>query len=166
MISPEVLRRYPFFAGLTHKQLVALAMTADESEFEAEHRFFGEGDILDAFYLLVEGDVGIVLEVPSDEAAKSVARQLTGEIQTSDVMISRVGAGEPFGWTAIAEEGGATAGAVAIVASKVLVFDKSALLEAFNEDPTLACAMLRHTLRIARQRMQDLRVECLAQSAA
>ena len=40
MISPELLRRYPFFAELTHEQLVALAMTADEFEFAADHKFF------------------------------------------------------------------------------------------------------------------------------
>ncbi len=141
MVSPELLRRYPFFAGLTHDQLVALAMTADEMEVEAGHRFFSEGDALDAFYLVIEGDVGIVFEVPDTNVKQSVAGQLTGELKTTDVVISHVGPGEPFGWTAIAREGGATAGAVAQVDSKVVAFDMDKMMETFEEDPV---ARLHH----------------------
>ena len=165
MISPEVLRRYPFFAGLSHDQLVTMAMMAKEVDVDAGHRFFEEGDKLEAFYLVVEGDVGIVLQVTSDEVKQSVAQQLTGAVQMSDVVISHVGPGEPFGWTAISEDSEATAAAVAMVPCKVVAFDTQQLLHAFDDDPTLGCAMLRHILRVARQRMHDLRVECLAQSA-
>ncbi len=161
MISSELLRRYPFFAGLSHDQLTALAMTADEYEFAAGHRFFSEGDELDYFYLVTEGDVGIVFEVPDSEVKQTVAAQLTGEIKTKDLIISRVRPGEPFGWTAIAREGGATAGAVALVDSKVVLFDMDKLLEKIEEDPTLGCTMLQHILRSVRQRLHDLRMETM-----
>lgn len=162
MVSPELLRRYPFFAGLTHDQLVALAMTADEQNFKADHRFFSEGDELDYFYLVTQGAVGIVFEVPAKGVKQSVAGQLTGKLETDDVVVSHVRPGEPFGWTAIVREGGATAGAVALEDSKVVLFDMERMLEKFEEDPALGCAMLQSVLRSVRQRLHDLRLECLA----
>ena len=87
--------------------------------------------------------------MPDTNVKQSVAGQLTGELKTTDVVISHVGPGEPFGWTAIAREGGATAGAVAQVDSKVVAFDMDKMMQAFEEDPTLGCTMLRHVLRSA-----------------
>ena len=161
MISSELLRRYPFFAGLSHDQLTALAMTADEYEFEAGHRFFSEGDELDYFYLVTEGDVGIVFEVPDTEVKQTVAAQLTGDLKTTDIVISRIGPGEPYGWTAIAREGGATAGAIAMEDSKVVLFDMDKMLEKFEEDPALGCIMLQHILVSVRERLHDLRMESM-----
>ena len=40
------------------------------------------------------------------------------------------------------------------------------LLEKMDEDPLLGRLMLQHILRSVRQRLQDLRVECLTGSAA
>lgn len=164
MVSPELLRRYPFFAGLTHEQLVALAKTADEVEVEAGHRFFSEGDELNSFYLVTDGNVDIVFEVTASDVKQPVSKQLTGEVETSDVVISHLGPGEPFGWSAIAMEGGATAGAVTSVDSRVVVFSMDQMLEAFEEDPALGLTMLQHVLRSARQRLHDLRLECLSHS--
>ncbi len=64
MISPELIRRYPFFSGLEHEQIVALANVASEFKAETDHYFFHEGDMLDNLYLLVEGAAAIVIEVP------------------------------------------------------------------------------------------------------
>jgi CRP-like cAMP-binding protein len=162
MVSPELLRRYPFFAGLSHDQLVALAMTADELDVSAEHRFFREGDELNSFYFVVEGDVDVVFEVPASGVQQSVAGQLTGNLETVDIVISHVGPGEPFGWSALAGAGDATAGAVAQVDSKVVAFDVERVHSKFEEDPYLHVAMLRQALHSVRDRLHDLRVECLS----
>ena len=160
MISSELLRRYPFFAELNHEQLVALAMTADEHQFDAGHRFFSEGDELDHFYLVIEGDVAIVFDVPDSEVKQTFAAQLTGDIETTDTVISHLGPGEPFGWSAIAKAT-ASAGAVAAADSTVVLFDMDKLFDKFEEDPTLGCTLLRHTLLSLRERLHDLRVECM-----
>jgi CRP-like cAMP-binding protein len=165
MVSPELLRRYPYFAGLTHEQLVALAMTAQEISVDADHRFFSEGDELHAFYLVVEGDVAVVFDVPDRQVKQSVAGQLTGKLVTDDVVISHVGPGEPFGWSAIANEGGATAGAIAQSNAKVIAFSKDKLLEAFQQDPELDRLMLRHVLQSLQQRLHDMRLETMASSS-
>jgi CRP-like cAMP-binding protein len=163
MISPEVLRRYPFFAGLSHDQLTTLAMIADEMGFESGHSFFKEEDKLDAFYLVTEGTVAIVIEVTAGDVAQPLSQQLTGQVQTSDVVISYVGPGEPFGWTAITPEQISTAGARAMTTGKTIAFDRRELLQVFEEDPGFGYLMLQQILQVARQRIHDLRVESLAQ---
>jgi CRP-like cAMP-binding protein len=162
MVSPELLRRYPFFAGLTHDQLVALAMTADEMDARADHRFFSEGDRLDNFYLVVEGDVGVIFELPARGVKQSVAGQLTGELETEDVVVSHVGPGEPFGWSAMIGEGNRLAGATAQVNSKVIVFDMDQMRNKFDEDPVLHSAMLHQALRSLRRLLHDLRLETMS----
>jgi len=42
MISAEVIRRYPFFGGLTLKQINALAKLGKEEIVEVGHYFFHE----------------------------------------------------------------------------------------------------------------------------
>ena len=61
MVSPELLRRYPFFAGLSHDYLSKLAKMSEELAVEEGHYFFHEEDELDTFYLTLEGD-GIGVE--------------------------------------------------------------------------------------------------------
>lgn len=163
MISPEMLRRYPFFAGLSHEQLVTLAMIGDEVRVDAGHVFFHEGDTLDTFFLVVEGDVAIVLGVTLGDVRQPLSQQLTGAVQKADVTVSQAGPGEPFGWTAIAANHHATAGATAVTSACVLAFGREKLLAAFEQDCNLGYRMLQQVLRVARQRLHDLRVESLSQ---
>jgi CRP-like cAMP-binding protein len=111
MISPEVIRRYPFFSGLKHDQIVALAKLASEETAAAGHYFFHEGEILDKLYLILEGAVAVVMEIPEDGAKQSVADQYTRKLQTTDVVISAVGPGEVFGISSLVPPHSAMAGA-------------------------------------------------------
>ena len=64
MISPELLRRYPFFGGLTHQHLVTLADAAEERSVKVGHVFFQEEETLGHFYLRTKGSVEMGIPVP------------------------------------------------------------------------------------------------------
>ena len=64
MISPEIIRRYPFFAGLSNEQIITLAEDAEEKNIKEGYVFFKENDFLKSFYLVLDGTVGIVIEIP------------------------------------------------------------------------------------------------------
>jgi CRP/FNR family transcriptional regulator, cyclic AMP receptor protein len=162
MISPEMLRRYPFFAGLDHEQLAALAMMATELRVEQGRYLFHEGDVLASFYLVLEGSVAIILEVPAINVEQTVAQQLTGQLQTTAVTISNLGPGDPFGWTAVSSTRGATAGAVALSDCRVVAFDRQKLLAAFEADCAFGYRMLQQIVQVAQQRLHDMRVESLS----
>ncbi len=57
MVSPELLRRYPFFGVLNSEQLKSIAMIADEISIAAGTKLFEECQQADTFYLLIEGSV-------------------------------------------------------------------------------------------------------------
>ncbi len=166
MISPELLRRYPVFAGLTHENIVTLANAAEELTAGKEHQFFREGDQLHEMYLVVEGIVGIVMELPAKNVTHSVANQLTNEFKTEDAVLSAVGPGEIFGWSGLVAPHETMAGAKALTPCRVVAFDCTVLTEAFKSDCEFGMIMMQKTAQVIRGRLRDLRMESLAQVLA
>lgn len=162
MISPELLRRYPFFSGLNHEQLVSLAKVASEETVEVGHYFFHEGDQLDCLYLILEGAVAVVLEVPADGAHQTVANQYNRQLQTTEVVISAIGPGEVFGVSALIPPPVATASAKATTPCRVAAFNCRELLQTFAKDCGFGYLMVQKIAHIFRGRLHDMRIESLA----
>lgn len=162
MISPETIRRYRVFAGLTHEQVVILADLAEEFEAEAGSYFFREASLLEKAYLCTEGEIGIVIELPTESASQTVAGQLTGSIPTRDVVVSTVGPGDVFGWSGLVDPYTATATAKALKTSCVIAFDCARLRQAFETDCGFGYVMVQKAVQVYRNRLRDLRIESLA----
>ncbi len=162
MISPELIRRYPFFAGLSHDHIVTLAKVADELTVETGYYFFHEGDELERLYLVVEGAVAIVIEVPAQDVEHELSGQLTGELKTSDVVISAVGPGEVFGWSALVPPHQATTSGKATTPCRVIAFDCQELLSIFEDDCLFGYLMTQKIAQVVRDRLRDMRIESLA----
>ena len=161
MISPELLRRYPFFAGLHHAEIETLAKVGSDVAFEPEDRFFDEGDELHDFWLVTEGDVAIVMKVPDREHAQGIAGQLTGDLITKDVTVTTVGPGEVFGWSALVPPSDASAGAKAVTPGRALIFDCRSLGAAFEGDWRFGFLMSQKAAQVMRERLRDMRIESL-----
>jgi len=161
MISLEVLRRYPYIAGLSHEQIITLARVADEVSVEANHYFFHDGDNLASFYLVLEGTVAVVIEVPDREVNHNFSAQLTGKLQTTDIVISTVAPGEIFGWSALVAPYKATAGGKAISPCRVVVFDCQELRNQLEEDCQFGYLMMKKIAQIMRDRLHNMRIEML-----
>ena len=166
MISPELLRRYPVFAGLSHENIITLVNTAHELSAEEDHLFFHEGDEVHEIFFLLEGAVGIVVELPAQNIEHSVANQLTSEFETEHVVLSAVGPGEIFGWSGLVAPYETMAGAKALTPCRVVAFDCKALLEAFKADCHFGFMMMEKIAQVIRGRLRDQRVESLAQVVA
>ena len=83
MISPELIRRYPFFAGLSGEQIRLIADLADEEIVETGHYFFHEGEALDGFYLALEGAIALVIELPDRQVSHRISDQFTRKLSTT-----------------------------------------------------------------------------------
>jgi CRP-like cAMP-binding protein len=166
MISSEIIRRYPYFAGLSHEQIVNLAKIADEVTVEANHYFFHEGDGLESFYMILEGAVAIVIGVPDREVGNNVSAQLTGALNSKDIVISAIGPGEVFGWSALITPYKSTASGKATTPCRVVVFDCQELRKMFERDCRFGYLMLQKTAQVIRDRLRKMRVESLAHLAA
>ncbi len=162
MVSPELIRRYPFFAGLNYQHIVTLAKVADEQSVETGHYFFHEGDEMGHFYLVVEGAVAVIVEVPDQDVAHEISGQLTGKLKTRDVTVSTVGTGDVFGWSGLIPPYQSTAGAKAIMPCRVLVFDCRELRPIFEEDCRFGYVMTQKAAQVIRERLRDTRIESLA----
>lgn len=161
MISPEVIRRYPFFAGLTHEHIVALAHMAEEVTVENDHYFFREGDDLKKFHLILEGKAAVVIGVPDQSVKQKVSSQLTGRLETRDVVLSTLGRGDAFGWSSLVPPYQATASTKAITPCRVVVFDAVALRRAFKDDCRFGYLVMQKAVQISSSRLHDLRIETL-----
>ncbi len=165
MISTELLRRYPFFAGLNADYMANLAKSAVEFSVDEGHCIFHEGDILDHFYLVLEGTVAIVIEVPDRDEVQTLARQLTGNVKNRDVTVSTVRPGNIFGWSALIPPYKSTAGAKAQTPCRVVSFDCEELLPLCDEDHEFGHLMTQKVAQVIRDRLRDMRIESLAEVA-
>ncbi len=165
MISPELVRRYPFSAGLSEEQIIALAKTATEQDVPAGEVLFREGDTLCCVYVVVQGAVAINIAVPDRDAAQSVANQITGEMPTTNITVSTAGTGEVFSWSALVEPYLATASAVTLTPCKLIAFDCNELRKLFEKDCCFGCRMMQVAIQIARDRLRDTRIEALVLAA-
>ncbi len=161
MISPELIRRYPFFAGLNHDQIVTLAKVGSTITVESGHHLFHEGDDLESFYLVVEGAAAFVVEVLDREAEHKLSDLLTGEFQTSEVVISAIGPGEIFGWSGLVPPHQATVGGKATTPCRLAVFDCLELRKIIDEDCQFGYLMIQKVASVIRERLRDMRIESL-----
>ena len=162
MVSPELLRRYPFFAGLSHDYLAKLAKMSDEISVDEGHYFFHEDDDLDIFYLTLEGAVAIVIELPEKDVQHKVSEQFLRELKTKDVIVSTVGSGDIFGWSGLIPPYKATAGAKAVIACRVVAVRIEDLRDLFEKDCEFGLVMTLKAAQIIRERLRDLRTESLS----
>ena len=162
MISPELIRRYPFFAGLTRGQIVALAMVADEKLVEAGHVFFDEGDKLEKLYFVLDGNVDLAVSVPDSNKNHDRAEQIMGNFITEAITVSTVGHGQIFAWSSLIPPHNSTASARATIPCRVLVFDSENLSEIFQRDCQFGYLMLQKVANVIRKRLHDMRIQSLA----
>ncbi len=87
MISPEILRRYPYFASAKDEGLRDLAMICEEELIPAGTVMYREGDKADKLFILVDGEVDIQYTLGS------------GELRTVDTIVP----GELLMWSALVE---------------------------------------------------------------
>jgi CRP-like cAMP-binding protein len=162
MVSPELIRRYPIFAGLSLEQITTLAEVAEEMAVNADYYFFQEGKELDHFYIVLEGRVGILVDLPAQGVRQPVSQQITGSLETGEVLVSTIEPGEMFAWSALIPPHTATSSAKALVSSDVLSFDCREMRKIFQEDCRFAYLMAQKAAQRIRHRLQDMRIESLS----
>ena len=162
MISPELIRRYPFFSGLNFDQITNLAKVAEEVNVESGHYFFHEGDRLRKLFLVMEGKVDVAVSITDRNHVQNVAEQIVGNFITEDVAVSTIGPGQLFAWSALLPPYVSTAAARAATPSRVLAFDSEDLYRIFQEDCAFGYLMLQKVASVIRQRLRDMRIQSLA----
>ncbi|MBK7895938.1 MAG: Crp/Fnr family transcriptional regulator [Anaerolineaceae bacterium] len=148
MVSPELLRRYPFFAFMSHNQLREVAMLTEEMAIDVNTILFHMGYAANALFLLQSG--GIELHyVVMDENLPQLRK---------DFMIGTINPGEIVGISALIEPYKLTATAVSVEPCRLLKIDALALRDLCDQDHDLAYGLQTQLARTTMARLHATRV--------
>jgi len=148
MVSPELLRRFPFFAGLTDEELKSIAMISDEKHYEANTFIFRERNKADKLYVLLEGTVDIMVD--------------TDEEGLRHETVSTLSQGDAFCWSAVVEPHILTASAFAATPTNVIAVDGAGLRAMFELDCHLGYRVLQKAAQLVSNRLKDTRIQMLS----
>ena len=166
MISPELIRRYPLFAGLNAEEMLLLAQAGDEIALAPGQFLFQEGDRLQSFYLVVEGSVDLILELTDRGQPPLLAQQFLRTHPTREIVVTVIGPGNMFGWSGLIPPYITTAGARAERDSRIIAFDCRQLRTLFEENCHFGYRMTVKAAQAIRDRLRDMRIETLSQTVA
>jgi CRP/FNR family cyclic AMP-dependent transcriptional regulator len=152
MISPEILRRYPFFSFLDPDQLREVAMITEEVSFEKGETLFKTDEKADDCYLLMIGGI---------ELRYVVADELDPELR-KEFAIGVINPGEFLGISAAIEPNRYTATAITTGKCKLLHIDGVALRDLCEQDPKFNCGLQTMLARTAIDRLHATRVQLAA----
>ena len=143
MISPEVLRRYRYFAGVDEESLKAVAMIAEEKSVPAGTQMFSEGVPADTMNIIVRGEVSIQYVLGS------------GERRTVDTLIE----GDILGWSALVEPYKYTAVGTAAKDTLLVTIEAKGLRELCNKSPLLGYKLTTQISKLLAHRLESARVQ-------
>jgi CRP/FNR family cyclic AMP-dependent transcriptional regulator len=148
MVSPELLRRYPFFANLTEEELKSIAMISEEKSYEANTFIFRERGKAEKLFVLVKGSVDIMVD--------------TDEEGLQHETVSTLSHGDAFCWSAVVEPYTLTASAFAATPVTMIAIDGAGLRAMFELDCHLGYRILQKAAQVISSRLKDTRIQMLS----
>ncbi len=152
MISPEILRRYPFFGALSDTQIKAMAMVAEEDSITKGTLVCDEGQPSKSLCLLLDGAMSLYYK--TEEEFHPETRK--------DFLVGEVDPGEVFAISALIEPYINTASVKAEKDCHIIKFDALELRKLIEKDPKLYCILMKEIAKSAMDRLAFARVQLAA----
>jgi len=147
MISPEVLRRYPYFAGIDEASLRQLAMIAEEkSSIPAGVQLFAEGEPVKHLGIIFRGEVNIQYLLGN------------GDMRTVDTLV----AGDLLGFSALIEPFKYTGFGTTTQETDLVLIDALKLRDLAKRDPQLGYQLILEVAKLLAHRLEGARVQLAA----
>ncbi len=147
MISPEILRRYPYFAGVDEASLRLLAMIAEEKlHIPAGTRLFDEGVPVKHLAIILSGEVNIQYLLGS------------GEMRTVDTLVG----GDLLGFSAFITPYRYTGFGTTTQVTDLVLIDAKKLRDLCNSDPQLGYQLILEVAKLLAHRLEGARVQLAA----
>jgi len=143
MISPELLRRYPYFVDVDEESLKQLAMIAEEKTVPAQSVMFREGDPASHLAIIVQGEVNIQYVLGD------------GSLRTVDTLVQ----GDLLMWSALVEPYRATAMGTAVQDTRLVRIDAASLRALCNQKPLLGYRLMTQVAKLLAHRLENARVQ-------
>lgn len=152
MISPEILRRFPFFGAFTDSQIKSLAMISELTDLEKGATLFHEGQPADDLFILITGALDIVHSVQEERRPENCKEYPVGEVNP----------GEPTGFSAIIEPYTYTATVRASDNSNLIQINAGNLREMCQNDLDLAYNVFSQVNKSLMERLNWVRIQLAA----
>jgi CRP-like cAMP-binding protein len=152
MISPEFIRRYPFFAMLNDDQVRAIAMIAVEKVHPKGTLLVKENATATKLIILVEGDVDLIYSGG-------------GEGAISNALVGSIAPGEMLGVSSLIEPYTYISSARANGTVKVVEIDGVTLRAAMQADNQLGYVLMCNVAAAVLERLKYTQVELAAARA-
>ena len=147
MISPEILRRYPYFASIDDAILRQLAMIAEEKQhIPSGTQLFAEGEAASRLSIIVCGEVNIQYLLGN------------GEMRTVDTLVG----GDLLGFSALIEPYKYTGFGATTQETDLVLIDAPKLRELCNRNPQLGYQLMLQVARLLAHRLEGARVQLAA----
>lgn len=143
MISPQILRRYPYFAGISEESLTQLAMIGEEKTVPADTVMFREGDPANYLSIIVKGEVNIQYVLGEDE------------LRTVDTLVE----GDLLMWSALVEPYKATAVGTTTKDTHLVRIDATKLRTLCEHEPILGYRLMTQVAKLLAHRLEGARVQ-------
>ena len=143
MISPEILNRYTYFAGISEEGLKHIAMIAEEKALPGGARVFSEGDPASHMLIIVKGEINIEFLLGN------------GELRVVDTMAE----GDLLGWSALIEPYKMTANGTAAKNTDLIRFDAIKLRQLCEKDAVLGFRLITQIAKLLAHRLEGARVQ-------
>ena len=143
MISPEALRRYPYFAKVGEESFKKVAMLAEETTVRTGATLFHEGDKSEKLYIIVDGEVDLQYTLGN------------GELRTVDTLV----AGDLMMWSALVEPYRSTATGSVKKDTTLIAIAGAKLRDLCQQDHDLGYRMLLSLTQLLAARLEGARVQ-------
>jgi len=150
MVSTELLRRYPLFAGQSHYMLEEIAMLSNEVTKTEGEWLFRENEEANRLYLVLDGAVALTLFV-----------SLNGEQQHLATSHS-LGKNEIVGWSSIVTPHQYKLGARAVKDSHLLEIDAPPLRQLLDDNPEYGYHFLRQVAEVVSERFMLVNIQIMS----
>lgn len=152
MVSPELLRRYPFFAMLDFEQLKAMALIAEEKSYAKGTILLKENTPATKLMILIEGDLDLVYSGG-------------GEGAISNALVGSIAPGEACGVSSLIEPYQYISSVRATVPVKVIEIDGISMRALMQVDSKLGYTMMSNISAAVLERLKYTQVELAAARA-
>ncbi len=143
MISPEILRRYPYFTAGGEEVIEELAVHSKEVTFSPKEYIFREGDPADTIYIITKGEVDIILEL-GDGTEREVDSVVAGDL---------------LGWSAFLRSPTYRASALVVRPTSAIAIDGKRLIGLCAENHEFGYRIMCELIRALAHRLENTWVQ-------
>lgn len=138
----QSLTEHPFLQGIADRHLKRLADFASVVEFKENDTVFREGEDAKAFYLIQQGRVRLVINVPPSES----------------VIVDVLGEGDAMGWSWLTPPYQWHFDAMASEDAVATALDGEMLRNYCDEDHDLGYELVKRSLQVVEKRLMSTRI--------